>query len=69
MTDADRPSYLAYLDLTVPKLAPGGLLVADSVTSHAAELADYLARVTSHPALFSVTVSIGKGEEISLKIA
>ncbi len=65
--DADRASYVTYLELVVPKLAPGGLLVADNVISHAGELADYLARVKSHPALFSVTVPVGKGEEISLK--
>lgn len=66
--DADRPSYLTYLELVVPKLRPGGLLVADNVTSHASELQDYLARVKSHPQLFSVTVPIGNGEEIALKL-
>jgi predicted O-methyltransferase YrrM len=67
--DADRRSYLTYLELLVPKLAARALLVADNVTSHAHELVDYLARVKSHPALFSVTVPIGKGEEVSLKLA
>jgi predicted O-methyltransferase YrrM len=67
--DADRPSYLTYLELVVPKLVPGGLLVADNVVSHASELQDYLARVKSHPALFSVTVPVGNGEEISFKLA
>lgn len=66
--DADRPSYLTYLELVVPRLRPGGLLVADNVTSHAAELADFLARVKSHPQLFSVTVPIGNGEEIALRL-
>jgi predicted O-methyltransferase YrrM len=65
--DADRPSYATYLELAVPKLAPGGLLVADNVVSHAGELADYLARVKSHPALYSVTVPVGNGEEIAWK--
>ena len=67
--DADRPSYLAYLELVVPRLRVGGLLVADNVTSHAAELEDYLRRVKSHPQLFSVTVPIGNGEEIALRVA
>ena len=67
--DADRASYLTYLELVVPKLRAGGLLVADNVVSHAAELQAYLARVKSHPALFSVTVPIGNGEEVSLKLA
>ena len=47
---------------------PGGLLVADNVVSHAAELEDYVGRVKSHPALFSVTVPVGNGEEISYKL-
>ena len=29
---------------------------------------DYLARVKSHPDLFSVTVPVGKGEEVSYKL-
>jgi predicted O-methyltransferase YrrM len=66
--DANRPEYLTYLELVLPKLVPGGLLVADNVVSHAAELQDYLARVKSDARLFSVTVPIGNGEEISLKL-
>jgi predicted O-methyltransferase YrrM len=67
--DADRASYLTYLEMVVPKVVPGGLIVADNVTSHAEELAAYLARVKSHPALVSVTVPVGKGEEISYKLS
>jgi predicted O-methyltransferase YrrM len=66
--DADRPSYLAYLELVVPKLRAGGMLIADNATSHANELQDYLDRVKSHPQLFAVTVPIGNGEEIALKL-
>jgi len=66
--DADRPSYLAYLELVVPKLRSGGILIADNATSHAQELQDYLRRVKSHPQLFAVTVPIGNGEEIALKV-
>ena len=47
---------------------PGGLLVADNVVSHRAELEDYLARVKSHPELVAVTVPVGKGEEIAVKV-
>ena len=66
--DADRPSYPAYLELVVPKLRPGGMLIADNATSHAHELQDYLGRVKSHPRLFAVTVPIGNGEEVALKL-
>jgi predicted O-methyltransferase YrrM len=65
--DADRASYATYLELVVPKLAPGGLLVADNVVSHAAELAPYLGQVKSRLDLFSVTVPVGNGEEITWK--
>ena len=67
--DADRGSYATYLELALPKLLPGGLLIADNVVSHAAELEDYVGRVKSHPELFSVTVPVGNGEEISYKLA
>ena len=67
--DADRASYRTYLELVLPKVVAGGLIVADNVTSHPDELAAYLARVKSHPALFSVTVPVGKGEEITYKLS
>lgn len=66
--DADRPSYRTYLELVIPKLVRGGLLVADNVLSHHRELEEYLALVKSRPDLFSVTVPVGNGEEISLKL-
>ena len=66
--DADRPNYLTYLELVVPKLRAGGMLIADNVTSHAHELQDYLHRVKSHPRLFTVTVPLGNGEEVALKL-
>jgi predicted O-methyltransferase YrrM len=66
--DADRESYPTYLELVVPKLRPGGLLIADNATSHAQELQDYLRRVKSHRQLFTVTVPIGNGEEIAVKL-
>jgi predicted O-methyltransferase YrrM len=66
--DADRPQYLRYFELVFSRLASGGLLVADNVISHAQELTAYLASVKSHPGLFSMTVPIGKGEEISVKL-
>src|SRR5215510_4378477 len=59
--DADRGSYRTYLELAVPRLVPGGLLVADNVVSHRSELEDFLARVKEHPELLSVTLPVGKG--------
>ncbi len=66
--DADRPQYLTYFELVFPKLVSGGLLVADNAVSHAHELAAYLMRVKADPRLFSVTLPVGKGEELSVKL-
>jgi predicted O-methyltransferase YrrM len=66
--DADRSSYVEYLELVVPNLRAGGLLIADNATSHPHEMQDFLSRVKSHPELISVTVPIGNGEEIAFKV-
>jgi predicted O-methyltransferase YrrM len=66
--DADRPQYLAYLEEVVPKIKKGGILVTDNVISHAEELKAFLGRVKSHPELFSVTLPVGKGEELTYKL-
>lgn len=65
--DADRESYLAYLDPLLALLRPGGLLVTDNVVSHAHEVAAFLARLKSDPRLDSVTLPIGNGEELTYK--
>ena len=66
--DADRPQYLTYFELVFPKLVSGGLLIADNVISHAQELTAYLSRVKADSRLFSVTLPVGKGEELSFKL-
>ena len=66
--DADRPRYLAYLEAIVPKLRRGGLLVTDNVVSHAGELEGFLGRVKAHTELFSVTLPVGNGEELTYKL-
>lgn len=66
--DADRTSYPDYLTQLMPALAPRALIVADNALSHASELEAYLARVKSDPMFFSITVPIGKGEAVSLKL-
>jgi predicted O-methyltransferase YrrM len=65
--DADRESYLAYLDPLLALLRPGGLLVTDNVVSHAHEVGDFLARLKSDPNLESVTLPVGNGEELTYK--
>ena len=65
--DAEKEDYLSYLELIVPLLAPGGVLVADNLLSHADELAGFRERALSHPSLSAVIVPIGRGELLATK--
>ncbi len=66
--DAEKEDYLAFLDLIVPLLPVGGLLVADNLISHAEDLAEFRRRVESDPRLSTVVVPIGRGELLAAKI-
>ncbi|MSP12743.1 MAG: methyltransferase domain-containing protein [Chloroflexi bacterium] len=66
--DAEKEDYLHHLDLAYPLVRQEGLIIADNVTSHAVELQQYIEHTQSHPGLLSVTVPIGRGEQISLKL-
>ncbi|MBI3942836.1 MAG: class I SAM-dependent methyltransferase [Chloroflexi bacterium] len=66
--DAEKEDYHRYLDMVYPLVREEGMIVADNVTSHAAELQQYVEYTQSHPGLLSVTVPIGRGEQISLKV-
>ena len=66
--DAEKEDYLEFLDLIVPLLAPGGLLVADNLTSHAQDLAAFRQRALSDTRLSAVVVPIGRGELLAARI-
>ena len=66
--DAEKEDYTAFLELIVPLLPPGGLLVADNLTSHADDLAEFRRRAESDPRLSTVVVPIGRGELIAARI-
>jgi predicted O-methyltransferase YrrM len=65
--DAEKEDYEAFLDRLVDILPVGGLIVADNLTSHADELADFRERALSHPFLSSMVVPIGRGELLAVK--
>ena len=65
--DADRPNYLAYLGRILPRLRPGGLLVADNVVSHAGELRDFLRALQSDSGLDTVILPVGNGEALTYR--
>jgi len=66
--DAEKDDYLPLAQIAIPKMKPGGLLIAHNASNHAEGLADYLSFVRTHPDLQSVLLPIGKGEEVSLKV-
>lgn len=63
--DAEKDVYDDCYDLVVDALAPGGLLVADNVISHAAVLEPFVARVRDDERADALVVPIGKGELIA----
>jgi caffeoyl-CoA O-methyltransferase len=65
--DAEKDVYEDCYDLIVPRLVPGGLLVADNVISHREELQPFVDRATSDPRVDAVIVPIGKGELVCRK--
>ena len=62
--DAWKDDYEELFRLARERLEPGGVVVADNVTSHAA-LAAYVEARQSDPTLVSVTVPVGKGLEVT----
>jgi caffeoyl-CoA O-methyltransferase len=66
--DAEKNDYVAFLELIVPLLSRGGVLVADNLASHAEELSEFRERAISHPSLSAMVVPIGRGELLAVKI-
>jgi predicted O-methyltransferase YrrM len=67
--DAEKDDYETYLDLTLDKAAQGGVIMADNVLSHADQLGHYIEKAQHTAGLLSVTVPVGRGEEMSLRVA
>ena len=62
--DAWKDDYEELIRLARERLEPGGVIVADNVTSHAA-LAAYSQARQADPALVSVTAPVGNGLEVT----
>ncbi len=65
--DADKEGYLDYLEKLMPKLRPGGLVVAHNINTRQAD-PKYIKAITTNPALDSIlTQTHLSGVSISLK--
>jgi predicted O-methyltransferase YrrM len=60
--DAEKELYLECYELVVPKLVPGGLLVADNAVNQRGLLEPMLDRALSDPRVDALIVPIGNGE-------
>ena len=66
--DAEKEVYSACYEIVVPKLVPGGLLVADNATNHRAILQPMLDRALADERVDALIVPIGNGELVCRKI-
>ncbi len=65
--DVEKKLYLELLEPIVAALRPGGLLVADNLLSHAADLEAFRAAALAHPQLSGQVVPIGCGELVAVR--
>jgi caffeoyl-CoA O-methyltransferase len=65
--DAEKEVYAGCYELVVPRLLPGGLLVADNAINHRETLQPVLDRALSDPRVDALIVPIGKGELVCRK--
>lgn len=61
LIDCEKEDYIRFFDML--RVAPGGLVVADNILSH--NLEDYVAHVRKRPGAESITLSVGKGLELT----
>lgn len=66
--DAEKEIYERCYEEMVPRLVPGGLLVADNAINHQVTLKAMLARAAADDRVDSLVVPIGKGELVCRKI-
>jgi len=66
--DAEKDVYADCYELVVPKLVPGGLLVADNAINHRDQLQPMLDRALSDMRVDAVILPVGKGELVCRKI-
>jgi len=67
--DAEKEDYETYLELLVPLLTIGGLLVADNLLSHSEDLTGFSRSALDDERLSGLVVPIGRGELLAVRVA
>ena len=65
--DAEKNEYRRYLELALPNIRPGGLIVADDTVTMRDEMPDYVEFVFKTPQLHSVDIPLDDGIILSYK--
>jgi len=66
--DAEKELYADLYEAIVPRMLPGGLLIADNAINHHAILQPMLDRALADPRVDALIVPIGKGELVCRKL-
>ena len=69
--DADKENLTKYFDLTLPLLKKGGFIVTDNILypeEYRPTMSQYVKYIGDNELVTSVTVPIGYGEELTLKV-
>jgi predicted O-methyltransferase YrrM len=59
--DAWKQDYVKYLDMILPMVPPGGIIMAHNTRNLRSELEDFIQKVTQHPELETILVEPGPG--------
>ncbi len=68
--DADKDNLTNYFDMSLPLLKKGGLIVTDNIIfpeEYRLTMSQFVKYVKNNESVFSVTVPIGNGEEVTVK--
>lgn len=65
--DCEKEAYADCYEAVVPRMARGGVLVADNAISHASALGDFLKAALSDPRVDAMVVPVGTGELVCRK--
>ena len=66
--DAEKDEYRRYLELALPSIRSGGLIVADDTVTMRDEMPDYVEFVFNTPMLHSVDIPLDDGVILSYKV-
>ncbi len=69
--DADKENLINYFDMVLPLLRKRGVIVTDNVLypeEYRLEISKYIEHIRRNESIMSVTVPIGYGEEVTIKI-